>query len=321
MLASMSTGDRREWPHAPPWLRRRPSLTAEAVCFARALEHLKPEAERVVDDPFAQHFLSPAGRRALGAWSAGRTTRTFFGLGRASTSYVPLRHRFIDDRLLDALEVGAEQVVLLGAGYDSRAYRFAERLAGRPVYEVDLPAISRFKAHVIAEHSDIFPKTHTVRVEIDFETETLQQSLPRAGFRVGAPTFFTWEGVSMYLTRAAVQATLDAVWALSGSGSAIAFDMWHLVDDPSLLGTARRTAPAALSFIGEPIIFGIHPEEIDYFLDRRGFAVSDLAGASELRQRYAPNHPALVDDAMYVLAAERLERSRWHPASRQSFEP
>jgi len=305
----MSGEDRRTRPFARS-RRRRPSLTAEAVCFARAVEHLKPEGERVVDDPYAQLFLSPARRRALAAWSTGFTTRTFFGLGRARTTYVPLRHRFIDECLAAALEAGAQQVVLLGAG-DSRAYRFADRLSGRPVYEVDLPAISRSKARVIAEHEDVFPETRVVRVEIDFETQTIQDTLPRTGFEVGARTFFTWEGVAMYLTRSAVQATLDAVWTLGGSGSAVAFDMWHLVDDPSLLGTVRRAAPTALSFIGEPITFGIHPEEIDYFLDRRGFAVTDLARAPELQQRYAPGSPALLDDSMYVLAAERLEAPRW----------
>ena len=293
-------------------LQGRPSLTAEAVCLARALEHLRREDQRVVDDPYARLFLSGASRRALAAWSRSFTGRMFRRLGRTGTSYVPLRHRFIDECLAKALDAGCEQVVLLGAGYDTRAYRLADSLSGRPVYEVDLPAISRSKASVIAEHADVFPDTNMVRVEIDFETQTLEDTLPGAGFEVGASTFFTWEGVSMYLSRAAVKATLDAVWRLGGPGSAIAFDVWHLVDDPSPMGTARRAAPTVLSFIGEPITFGIHPEEIDYFLGGRGFAVTDLALASELQQRYAPDDHAMVDDSMYVLAADRLEARRRH---------
>ena len=288
-------------------LQGRPSITAEAVTMARALEHLKPEGQRVVDDPYAHLFLSRASRAALAAWSGSLTGRTLRRLGQAGTTYVPLRHRFIDDHLSDALDAGAEQVVLLGAGYDTRAYRFAEQLAGRPVYEVDLAAISRSKAATIAKHRDAFPATNMVRVEIDFETQGLEQTLKEAGFTAGAKTFFTWEGVPMYLTRTAVKATLDAVSAISGAGSVIAHDMWYLVDDPSPMGTARRLAPNALSFIGEPVTFSIHPEEMDFFLDRHGFHIKDLVVSAELQQRYAPGARVLTDDSMYVLAAERAD--------------
>lgn len=293
-------------------LQGRASLTAEAVCLARALEHLKPEDRRVVDDPYAELFLSGATRLGLRAWSGSFTGRVFRRLAPSSTSYVPLRHRFIDDGLTAALDAGAEQVVLLGAGYDTRAYRFAETLAGRPVYEVDLPTISRSKAAIIAEHAGTFPETNMVRVEIDFESQALDDVLPDAGFTKGARTFVTWEGVPMYLTRAAVKATLEALWRLCGGGSVLAFDMWHLVDDPSPMGTASRTAPTALSFIGEPVTFGIHPEEIDSFLRLRGFTVADLALAPDLRQRYAPDDTVLIDGSLYVLTAERLDAPVTH---------
>lgn len=286
-------------------LQARPSLTAEAVTLARALEQLKPERERVVDDPWAQLFLSRASRGALAAWSGSLTGRVLRRLGPSATTYVPLRHRFIDDRLVESLDGGAAQVVLLGAGYDTRAYRFADRLDGRPVFEVDLAAISQAKAATVAKHADQLPTANVVRVEIDFEVQRLQDVLPAAGFAVGAPTFFTWEGVPMYLTRAAVKSTLDAVHELGGDGSQLAHDMWHLVDDPGPLGTARRSAPNALSLIGEPVTFGVHPEDYEQLLARHGFRVRDLAMASELQDRYAAG-AAAVDDSLYVLIAERV---------------
>jgi methyltransferase (TIGR00027 family) len=294
---------------APPFAHRlqaRPSLTAEAVTMARALEHLKPPGERLIDDRWAQLFLSAPARRALAAWSGSLTGRVLRRLGANGTTYVPLRHRFIDDHLAAALDAAAAQVVLLGAGYDTRAYRFVDRLGGRPVFEVDLAAISQAKAATIARHRDEFPDANVVRVEIDFESQALGDVLPDRGFEVGAPTFFVWEGVPMYLTRAAVKATLDGVRDLGGDGSEIAHDMWHLVDDPGLLGTARRTAPGPLSLIGEPVTFGVHPEEYDYFLGRHGFRIVDLALASDLKARYAPDARAVVDDSMYVLTAERI---------------
>ena len=286
-------------------LQARPSLTAEAVTLARALEQLKPEQERVIDDPWAQLFLSRASRAALAAWSGSLTGRMLRRLGPSATTYVPLRHRFIDDHLLEALDSGAEQVVLLGAGYDTRAYRFADRLDGRPVFEVDLAAISQAKAATVAKHADQFPAANVVRVEIDFESQQLQDVLPAAGFDVGRPTFFTWEGVPMYLTRGAVKGTLDAVHELGGEGSRLAHDMWHLVDDPGPLGTARRSAPNALSLIGEPVTFGLHPEDYEHFLARHGFRLVRLAMASELQELYAADAAAAVDDSLYVLVAER----------------
>jgi methyltransferase (TIGR00027 family) len=301
-MVVMSAESLRPFAHR---LQSRPSLTAGAVTMARALEHLKPPSERVVDDPWAHLFLSTAARRALAAWSGSLTARVLRRLGATGTTYVPLRHRFIDEHLATALDSGAAQVVLLGAGYDTRAYRFADELHGRPVFEVDLAPISRAKAVTIAKHKDQFPDTNVVRVEIDFETQALTDVLPAAGFSVGGRTFFTWEGVPMYLTRAAVKATLDAMHELGGDESQIAHDMWFLVDDPGPLGTGRRTAPGALSLIGEPVTFGVHPEDYEHFLRHHGFRIIDLALASELHARYAPDIPAVIDDSLYVLAAER----------------
>ena len=164
-------------------LQSRPSLTAEAVTMARALEHLKPPAERVVDDPWAHLFLSTPARRALNAWSGSFTARVFRRLGASGTTYVPLRHRFIDEHLVTALDAGVAQVVLLGAGYDTRAYRFADQLDGRPVFEVDLAPISRAKAATIAKHSEQFPDANVVRVEIDFESQALDRRPPRCRLR------------------------------------------------------------------------------------------------------------------------------------------
>lgn len=284
-------------------LQDRPSLTAEAVTMARALEHLKPPDRRIIDDPWAHLFLSRASRTALRAWSGSLTGRTLRRLGATGTSWVPLRHRFIDDHLIAALEGGAAQVVLLGAGYDTRAYRFAEELDGRPVFEVDLPAISRSKAATIERHADELPATRVLRVEVDFEEQSLDEELLRAGLEPDAVTFVTWEGVPMYLTRVAVKGTLDAVRSVVGPRSVIAHDMWTVVDDPGLMGTARRLAPSALSFIGEPVTFCVHPEEIGCFYEQRGFEVTDVVSADDLVQRYSPGERALVDPSLYALTA------------------
>lgn len=286
-------------------LAGRPSITAEAVAVARAIERQRPEAERIVDDPYAQWFLGRSGRTALAASALnGPGTRLLKRLDPGGITYIACRHRYIDDQLAGALDARAEQVVLLGAGYDSRAYRFAEQLAGRPVYEVDLAPISQRKAKLVAGHASERPATVVHRVEIDFETQTLADTLGAAGFATGARTFVVWEGVSMYLTRAAVKATMAALHGLCGPGSGLSMDGWYLVDDPGPLGTVRRSGPGVLSLIGEAVTFGVHPEEMPHFLGNLGWDVVDVATAEELEARYTEGARS-VEPSMYLLTAVR----------------
>ena len=93
------------------------------------------------------------------------------------TTFVLCRHRAIDDRLAAALDGGVEQVVVLGAGYDTRAWRFAEKLGGRPVWEVDFPATARRKAGLARRHAAELPATTLHRVEVDFERESFAERL------------------------------------------------------------------------------------------------------------------------------------------------
>lgn len=225
-------------------------------------------------------------------------------LDRFGTAFVVCRHRFIDDHLLAALDDGAEQVILLGAGYDARAYRFHEQLRGRPVFEVDLAATARRKAGIIDKARKHFPETNVHRVEIDFETQTLQDALAATDFRVGARTFVSWEGVIMYLTRAAIKSTLAALHELCGPSSEVAMDCWYLVDEPGPLGSARRAAPGAIALIGEPVTFAMHPEDMPDFLRRERWEVSDLAEASDLEARYCTDGRT-VEPSMFTVAARR----------------
>jgi methyltransferase (TIGR00027 family) len=271
--------------------------------LARASETTRAEDERIIDDPYARRFLRPAGRAALTAWTAARTASGF--IDRTGAAFVACRHRFIDDHLLAALEAGAEQVVLLGAGYDARAYRFSEQLAGRPVFEVDLAATSRRKAGIIEKNRKHFPDANVHRVEIDFEAQSLSDTLVAAGFRNGARTFVVWEGVIPYLTRAAIKSTVGELHALCGDGSMLALDSWFVVDEPGPMGSARRAAPGAIALIGEPVTFAMHPEDMPDFLRRLGYEVVDLADATELEARYC-HDGRNVEPSLFVVAARRV---------------
>lgn len=267
-------------------MRNEPSRTAESVCFIRASDQRRPPDERIVDDPYARLFLSTLYRAALTTLEAtGRLGERAEEFSPGLMSYVLTRHRFIDDHLLKALNEGAvEQVVILGAGYDTRAYRLKEALGDRTVYELDFPATGQRKAHIVSR-SDL-PQANVVRLEIDFLSQTIDEVLLQGGFQQNTPTFFVWEGVSMYLTREAVKSNIQRMRKLGGSGSQLAMDYWFLLDAPDVSSTAYRMTPNLLHLLGEPITLSLHPEDAPDFLRREGAELLDLADPKALQSRY-----------------------------------
>ncbi|MFO0725329.1 MAG: SAM-dependent methyltransferase [Myxococcota bacterium] len=281
------------------------SITAEVVCFMRALEARRSSAERVLDDPYAEWFLGPVLRTALaGTKLSGELGMFAERMSPGLTAFVITRHRWMDDCFREALSSGGiEQVVLLGAGYDTRAYRFAELLGKTPVFEVDHPATSARKAAIIADHKSRLPEANVRVVEIDFLKESLAERLSSSGFKRGARTFFFWEGVSMYLSRRAVEANFHTLAEIGGPGSQVVMDFWYLLDSPDVRATAHRLSPHLLHFLGEPITFGIHPEDVPQFLERNGLHLRALADATELESRYIKDGRH-VYPANYVVNAE-----------------
>jgi methyltransferase (TIGR00027 family) len=283
----------------------RPSTTAQWTSLGRSLELERPPAERIVSDRFAPYFLTEPYRRVLAALrSGGGLTRGAERWQLASVATSALcRHRFIDDQLLGSLPA-IEQVVLLGAGYDSRAYRFRERIESRPVFEVDLPPISRRKAEIVGVHRDVFGTAPVRSVEIDFRTQSLAERLTDSGFRRGAPTFVAWEGVAMYLPREAVAATAGALAEVCGAGSVLAMDAWRHVAGAGWYDQVRRIGERAIGLVGEPISYAAGPEELRALLADAGFAVRQVATAETLERRYA-TAGRRCDEGLYLLAAER----------------
>jgi methyltransferase (TIGR00027 family) len=280
----------------------RPSSTAQWTTLGRALELRR--ADRIVTDRYAPAFLSPSGRAVLRALDvAGPVVRRAERLELAGLAASALcRHRFIDEHLVAALP-DVNQVLILGAGYDSRAYRFAAEIGHRPVYEVDLAPLSRRKAAIVAAQPSLFGPTAVRRVEIDFRTQSLATQLVSSDFVVGAPTFVVWEGVSMYLTREAVDATLTASAALCGAGSTLAMDFWQHVRGPGG-ERLRRVVERAMTVLGEPIGFPVAAVAAPGVLEPFGFEVDDLAEAAVMTVRYATGGRA-CDPGMYVVAARR----------------
>jgi methyltransferase (TIGR00027 family) len=279
-----------------------PSTTAELVCYLRAAEYRRPEGDRILADPYAHLFLNPVFKVAL--VTPGTAALANFATP-ALAAYVPARHRFIDDVLVKACEQEVDQVVLLGAGYDTRVFRLADVLKDIPFYEVDFPSTSRRKQRRVQALGDQLPSREVRRVTIDFQTQDLGEVLVEAGLNTDCRTLWIWEGVSMYLTREAIKSTLSTLHRLSGPGSQLAMDFWFLVDAPDARSTVMRMSGNFLALLGEPITFGIHYEDVGDFVRRQGWAVREMLLPADAEERYHPGRAAYP--ATYVTHIGRID--------------
>ncbi len=265
----------------------RPSQTAEGIASARARESARPEGQRLFHDPFARQFLSSRTRfiarhpvlRALFRWRNRRVLPGMFG-------GLVARTRFIDDHLLACLKEGAQQVVILGAGYDARAYRFEKVCRGIRVFEVDHPATQQVKMEKLDRLLDGLPD-HVTFVPMRFNSENLEKKMAHSGYRPDLKTLFIWEGVTMYLAAEAVDATLAFVAGHAAAGSSIIFDYFPpSVTDGTCPFREAKTLRKMVVRYGEEICFGIEPHDIEHFLTRRGFHRVENISAVECKQMY-----------------------------------
>lgn len=260
-----------------------PSRTAAWVAAARQAGQLLPDNVRLVDDPYGAAFVSPAVAR----WFERELHRlrplaTTPGIAHWIL-YMQVRTRVIDDALRAFLAGGGRQLVLLGAGFDCRALRMPE-LAEARVLEVDHPATQRRKREVLTRIGAHSPAEY---VTWDFEAramEDLPDVLAEAGLDLGAPVFTIWEGVTMYLTEPAIDASLRAIraWSPAGSQLAMTYFARSRIETPSLV---TRAVKAVLATFGEPWKFGWVPEELPGYLAEHGFElVRDVAMSEAARE-------------------------------------
>jgi methyltransferase (TIGR00027 family) len=249
------------------------------MALSRAIEARRPAEQRICFDPFAERFLDGLYRMVLvaGPLRAG-VERIIEQLFPGHHHYVLARTRYFDDFLVAQLARGASQLVILGAGYDSRPYRFADRLREVTVFEVDHPATSRAKQARIAR---AVGAANVRYVPVDFNQDSLRAKLAENGYRDDRRTIFLWEGTTPYVSAAGVDETLRFI--ASNRGSVVIFDyiLKSVVDGTCTLRGARNERDK-MSATSEPFIFGVAAEEIAPFLSARGFRDVVDAGAEEL---------------------------------------
>lgn len=243
---------------------------------------------KILDDPVAEHLLDPAAlRRMLDDPSAVQTEAR-----RHLRVNVALRSRYAEDRLRDATAQGTTQFVVLGAGYDTFAYRLPAWAHELRIFEVDMPQTQADKRMRLARAS-IEPPPNLHFVPVDFETTTLASALAASTFDPRARSFFSWLGVIMYLTLPAVEEVLRFI-ATCGPGTEVAFTF----ATPGRAGSGIGECAAA---VGEPWRTYLTHDDMRALLHRCGFSsvefLSAAAAAAYAGERSdglrAPAEPAI----------------------------
>jgi methyltransferase (TIGR00027 family) len=276
----------------------RASKTALMVTYARALADVGASHVRDFRDPTARVFLSEKWLKRLArADELIRTRRqtAMFGFARVAADLMALRTSTIDAALRAAVARGNTQIVILGAGLDGRAWRMAE-LQGLRVFEIDHPATQAFKRrHLAALPPSIANVTF---VPIDFEHESLDESLDRAGHDASQPTCWIWEGVVMYLSPEVVRSTLASIARRSARGSTLIVN-YHTI-------MQRRLVRLILRMLGEPVKSKWSPQEMAEALRAAGFGVIEDSGLEDWAKRFATGAVKVeVGRMMRIVVAQR----------------
>jgi methyltransferase (TIGR00027 family) len=265
-----------------------PSRTALAAATHRAV-HQVLERGHIFADPLAERIL---GADAEAAVEKARSDAS----KRRLRLFIAVRTRFAEDALATVVGHGVRQLVVLGAGLDTFAYRttFGENLR---VFEVDHPATQAWKCQRLAEAAIPQPDTLTF-VPIDFERETLAEALAANDFDAARQTFFTWLGVVPYLTEQAVFSTLGFIASLRG-GSHVVFDYSNPLEMEAVRDeqAAERAALAErVNSLGESFRSYFNTHELHIKLTDLGFREIEDLGPASIRARYFANRGSSSGD-------------------------
>jgi len=262
------------------------SLTAMGIAVLRAVETEKPVGEGICHDPLARKFIPSWFYHPMKLFI---TTGYAEMRGKGIIGLIVGRCRYIDDLLSDELDQGLQQLVILGAGFDSRAYRFDRLTSGVKVFEVDHPATQQAKVKKLEQFLGPagLPKNVTF-VPIDFTREALEVHLTECGYDDRACTLFIWEGVTMYLDLPSVDSTLAFVAHHSAPGSVIVFDYMYqgLLEGKAKGHSEISSMRRYRGFSNEVLKFGIEENKIEPFMVGRGFHHVTNVSSADLHALY-----------------------------------
>jgi methyltransferase (TIGR00027 family) len=248
------------------------------------IEQYQPAKTRLFDDPFAKELVGGpicfmlrfAGMRKV-------TVQQTDAVGKGIYGAQICRTRYIDDVLRAAASQGIHQLVILGAGYDTRPYRLPE-IKNVKVFEVDLPAVQADKKDKLRKFLGKLPEDVSF-IPIDFDTQTLETVFSGTAFDPGKPAVFIWEGVTQYITEEAVRRTLAFV-GKSASGSILVFTfvLKSIIERRSDIPDANHMMDVVAK--QSPWIFGMEPSGVAEFLKPYHLSLVAIVGNADYQEKY-----------------------------------
>jgi methyltransferase (TIGR00027 family) len=261
------------------------SRTAAYNCFSRGCATREKDPRFRGPDDMAEVMFPPLAKLALNFAPLRKfLMRQMFPPG--IYEYVLARTKVMDSIFMDALEAHFAQTVLLGAGFDTRALRFADRNRGTKVFELDVATTQQPKIEILRKKKIPLPE-ELIFASIDFDKQDIFEVLSKAGYQPGQKSLFLWEGVTMYLSAQAVDGTLNFIRSRAAPGSRVAFDYIYA----SVLRRENRYYGEqgifeTVSKAGEGWTFGLEEGAIEAFLAERGFEIVAHYTPPELEKLY-----------------------------------
>jgi methyltransferase (TIGR00027 family) len=250
------------------------SRTALATSLMRAA-HTRLDRNPLIEDPWGERLVPPSVRAMFSDESL---------LQSRAYANVVTRTRYAEDALQAAVAQGIRQYVLIGAGFDSFALRRPAFSAELQIFEIDYPATQRLKLERIAECGETLPDSvHFIAA--DLAEESVTAALSRSSYRKDQLTFFSWLGVTMYLTREANLATLQSIASCSPPGSELVFTYFD-ARVFQLASASFQEMKDRVASIGEPFLSGFDPGALAADLERCGLSLIEDLGGGEVQARY-----------------------------------
>lgn len=271
-------------------VEKQPSETAMGVAAARAYAAVDEREEIRGSDYLAEIFLAKGSNAkdlkrtlkdpAVRQW----VIRDYLSPGMYE--YQIARTAYFDRIMEQALRENIPQIVFLGAGYDSRPYRFKDLIRETRIFELDIHTTQQRKRELLRQANIPIPE-QLVYVPINFNTENLKDVLFKAGFDKNKKTLFIWEGVTYYLPAEVVDDTLSLIRSNSPAGSSVCFDYNALSPEmPDAYGVKELEQFMKSEMPAESYQSGIEEGQIESFLSERGYQIISHLTAEDMERKY-----------------------------------
>ncbi len=266
-------------------IESRTSRTAEMTCFSRAASYSEDRAQYKSDD-YISAVLVPSFIKPLTKIPCVRRNFIKWFNPKGIYEYVIARTKFIDTEFKNTLAEGFEQILIFGAGFDSRAIRFHTIAKDTKIFELDVPVTQNAKIERFREKGVITPE-NLVLIPINFEKQSIGDRLKESGFETNKKSLFILEGLTMYLQPEAVDQIFKIIQGYSGSGSKIVFDyIYASVLRKENLYYGEEDMLRRVSRVNEAWVFGIEKGSINEFLSKYGFEAVCHLDANDLEDRF-----------------------------------